>query len=279
MILNTGKKKYEVMREVFTGDVNDVYVCQDAQDRQSPYKTVWIVKERRIAKALVAGMAKSGQSVCEEYFTQNENMGFVLPYVQERPLYRFYVSNIEGDGYSRQNIWLDIITQCMTKKLPDEVINLILKQGQIQIAPDGSIEFSYFFDLSEYDFEATEKDNVALCAQCILELIHMESRGSRAALTLLEKKLKRSRYIEFIQLYKDVKIIMQDNSETGKVEKAKKIVVSNSDRIYKILSVLCIILLCIVIIKLLGNLFLKDFSFWKLFGNSLKQIGTESLLN
>jgi hypothetical protein len=280
MTLNTGKIKYEVIREVFTGEVNDVYVCQNSQDRHSAYKTVWIVKNRSVAKSLIGGFANGGGGVCEEYFALGENMCFVFPYLQERPLFKFYISNIQEKKCSRQQIWLDIITQCMTKKLPGGILNLILKQSQIRLAPDGGIEFGYCLDLSEYDERISEADNVTLCAKRILELIYLEGTNNKdTAVMLLEKKLKRSKYSEFIQLFKDIKIIMQDNSDITKRERVKRFLVARQDRIYRILSVVCVVLVCIVVVNLISRLFIEDFSFWRLFTNPLEHIGTESMLN
>jgi hypothetical protein len=233
-----------------------------------------------MSKSLIRGFAKSEECVCEEYFALKDNMCFVFPYIQERPLFRFYVGNIKQNSCSRQQIWLDIVTQCMTKKLPDDILNLIIKQGQINIAPDGSIDFGYLLDLSDYKEGIQEKTNVTLCAKMILELIYIDDAKSKdPTVLLLEKKLKRSKYDEFIQLFKDIKIIMQDNSDISKIERVKLFIKSRQDVIYRIMCVICIVLVCIVVVEFLGRLVLKDFSFLKIFTNSLKQIGTQSLVN
>jgi hypothetical protein len=107
----------------------------------------------------------------------------------------------------------------------------------------------------------------------------MESiKGTDSAVLLLEKKLKRNKYDEFIQLFKDIKLIMQEDSEESKIKKLKRYVVTKQDAIYRVLSIVCIVLVCIVAVNFVGNIFLKDFSFWKIFTNSLKEIGTESMI-
>jgi hypothetical protein len=279
MTLNTGRIKYEVIREVYIGDVNDVFVCRNEADRHAAYKTVWIVKERNLAKSLIKGFSKGG-GICEEYFAQRENMCFVFPYVQERPLFRFYIGNLKDNNCSRQRIWLDLVTQCMTRKLPEGILNLILEQGQVNIAADGSIDFGYFLDLTNYREDVQEKDNVVLCVQRILDLIYLDNvKGKDSAVMLLEKKLKRNKYTEFIQLYKDIRIIMQDNSDIGRIERAKRFVLARQDTIYRVLSIICVVLVVVVAINFLASIVLPDFSFWKVFTNPLKQIGTQSLLN
>jgi hypothetical protein len=207
-------------------------------------------------------------------------MCFVFPYVQERPLSRFYIGNVREKQCSRQQIWLDIVTQCMTRKLPNEILALVLKQRQINIAPDGSIGFGFSLDLSEYREGILEKDNVTSCAELILNLIYMEdSKKKDTTVALLEKKLKRSKYDEFIQLFKDIKIIIQDSQDVNLISRIKRWIVARQNVIYRVLSVVCVVLVCMVAVSFLGRLVLPDFSFWKLFTNSLKQIGTQSMLN
>jgi hypothetical protein len=277
MTLNAGKIKYEVIREVNTGDVNDVYICRDKADVSAPFKTIWVVKNREVSKALIAGFSKS--YICKECFVLNDYMCFVLPYTEPRPLFRFYIGTCMSKNCSRQQIWLDIVTKCITCKLPEGLLYLILEQNQINIAPDGSIEFGYNIDLTGYKENVTQTQNVTLCAKRILELIYMESiKGTDSAVLLLEKKLKRNKYDEFIQLFKDIKLIMQEDSEESKIKKLKRYVVTKQDVIYRVLSIVCIVLVCIVAVNFVGNIFLKDFSLWKIFTNSLKEIGTESMI-
>jgi hypothetical protein len=72
---------------------------------------------------------------------------------------------------------------------------------------------------------------------------------------------------------------MQDNSDITKRERVKRFLVARQDRIYRILSVVCVVLVCIVVVNLISRLFIEDFSFWRLFTNPLEHIGTESMLN
>ena len=58
MLLNTGKKQYRIIREVLTGEVNDVYVCQDSNESMAPYRTVWLVKDRQVARELMGKLGK-----------------------------------------------------------------------------------------------------------------------------------------------------------------------------------------------------------------------------
>lgn len=280
MLLNTGKKQYKVVREVLKGEANDIYVCQDQNQPTAPYKTVWLVKNRRIAKELMGTLG----GVCDECFMYNENAGFVFGYSGERLLSRFYQSVIQSESALGSRIWLELVVKCMTSELPPSVLNMILKQEQVHIGADGSIWFGYFLDLSEYDAQAGEQENVELCAAYIAQLIESglviktDAVKNARVMNLIQKKLDRKKYQEFIQLYSDIKLMTKERDPKDKNGVLKSVVASKQDTIYRLLACLCIVLTCMVIFILLGHLIFGEFSFWKLFHGPLEQIGTESLL-
>lgn len=281
MLLNTEKTQYRIVREVLIGEVNDVYVCQNKNESAAPYKTVWLVKERRIAKELMGTL----DGVCEERFMHNEAAGFVFAYGGERPLGRFYLNAVQSDAASASKIWLELVVRCMTSGLPPSVLNVLLKQRQIHIGADGDIWLGCFPDLSEYDPQAGEKENVALCAACIMELIEsgLAAKTADAAknirvMKLIQKKLDRNEYQEFMQLYSDLRLMTRRSGERSRKEWLKDIAASRQDTIYRVLAAVCIVLVCVVILMLAGHLLFGEFSFWKLFHKPLEQIGTESLL-
>lgn len=280
MLLNTAKKQYRVVREVLSGETNDVYVCQEQNASTAPYKTIWLVKNRRIARELMG----SPGNVCEECFMHNENAGFVFGYDGERLLDRFYQSTIQSEAVSESQVWLELVVRCMTSGLPPAMLNMILKQKQVHIGADGGIWFGYFLDLSEYDGQAGEKENVALCAAYIIQLIEYGlALNAYAAknihvMNLIQKKLIRKKYREFMQLYSDIRLMTGERSPADNKGRWKTVIASRQDLIYRILAFCCIVLVCIVIFMLAGHLFFGEFSFWKLLRGPLEQVGTESLL-
>lgn len=196
MLLNTAKKQYRVVREVLNGETNSVYVCQEQNASTAPYKTIWLVKNRRIARELMG----SPGNMCEECFMHNENAGFVFGYEGERLLDRFYQSTIQSEAVPESRVWLELVVRCMTSGLPPAMLNMILKQKQIHIGADGGIWFGYFLDLSEYDGQAGEKENVALCAAYIIQLIEyglaldVYAAKNTYVMNLIQKKLIRKKY-------------------------------------------------------------------------------------
>lgn len=281
MLLDTGKTQYRIVREVLNGEANDVYVCQSPDSAVTPYKTVWLVRDHQIAKDLMGKLS----GVCEECFMHNEEAGFVFPYEGERPLEKFYRNALQGGAVSGAEIWLELIVKCMTSGLPHAVLNVILKQRQIHIGADGTLWFGYFLDLSGYDGQAEEEENVALCAACIMNLIESGTVGKTAdavknsrVSNLLQKKQDRGKYQEFMQLYSDVRLVTREREGARGKEKFKLLALSGQDTIYRVLAALCIVLVCMTVLVLIGHLFFGEFSFWKLFRDPLDRIGTESLL-
>lgn len=213
--------------------------------------------------------------------------GFCVPYFQERPLYQFYLSSVWEQNNTRWKIWLGLVEICMVAEFPAALVRLMLDQDQVNITPDGAIWFGFLLDLSAYDDSVCEKENVVVCAEKILELIRLETQsgiglGKRdlaiciQAQKLLEKKLHRKKYQEFIQLYKDIKLI--GRMDTVGKKRTRHISVSGQDKIYRLLSCICIFMVCMVVFMFIGHILYGEFSFWKLFGSSLEKIGTESLL-
>lgn len=278
MLLNTGKREYRIVREVLTGETNDVYVCRHLGEPAAPYRTIWIVRNRRIAKELMGSLG----GVCEECFMQNESAGFVFPYDGERPLDRFYAATVQNGGNAEARIWLEMVVRCMTSGIPSPVLNLMLRQNQVHIGADGAVWLGYFLDLSEYDAQAGEKENAALCAACIANLIGLDTAGmareKRHMKKLIGKKLDRKKYKEFIQLYGDIRLMLKEDAAGNQKERLKTFVSKRRDFIYRLLSVFCIVLVCIVILMLAGHLLFGEFSLWKLFSGPLETIGTESLV-
>lgn len=278
MVLNTGGKAYQVIREVLTGEANDVYICREAGEPGAPYKTVWIVRNRTIVRLLL----ERADEYCEETFAHNESTGFVFPYFQERPLRKFYLDSIKRGFCTCQQVWLALVEQCMVSRLPPAVVYLILSQGQAQIAPDGTVWLGFLLDLSEYDDSICEEDNVIACADEIVRLARLgdlDRKGSRVGLEaekLLVRKLERREYQEFIQLYRDIRVLGRGDSAGGK--RSGKHGMPDWGWVYRLLACVCIALVCAVVLMFVGQALFGEAFFWKLSGSPLDTIGTESLL-
>lgn len=270
MILETGTRTLRCIREVIRGKVNDVFVCEDRQEGVLKYHTLWMVKNRKTAKMLLAGW-----KACE-CFAYEEKLCFLLPYEKERSLERFYAGTVQKGQVSGESIWEALTAGCMTSRIPYPLLSLILEQGQVSLEKDGSIHFGYLIDLEEYDSQVTEEACAVKCARLLITL--MEQEGKRAAgKTLLERKVEKGEYQGFTQLYQDVKVLAQSSGrKKGKYSFQKKQQIYT--RLFHILKLICILLLILAGILFLTNLLLGDGALFRLLAPSIKQIGTESLL-
>ncbi len=276
VVIGTGERQYTVIQEVISGKVNDVYVCSGPSG-SSGYHTVWLIKDRAVAKHLASALC--GLAEC---FMERDMLCFVFPYEQERPLERFYYAAVKNGTVRPHEIWLGIVTLCMTCGMCHSLIYLMLSQGQVSISADGGTRFQYFVDLSDYDADLSEEDSVRKCAGLLLELMEMtgdvKGRETKEAAGLILKKYERKEYREYIQLYMDMKLLGGKTDKTRFFEAVLKFLLRNRDLIFKFLLAVCIVLVAFVCILLISRLILGDFAFYRLWGGPIKQIGTESLL-
>lgn len=280
MILDSGKRQYDVVRDMYHGTKNDVVVCRNLQAAGTSYKTVWLVRDRMLARKLIELYhihSDDEQRIYEECFLYKEQMCFVFPYERERSLEKFYLPTLESKSCSRQQIWTQIVTVCMTCGLPDAILYLVIKQNQIQVGADGSIWFQYNIDLSELDETITTTQCVTECAR-LLKCLMKQDKGKKYAGELLERKIKRKSYTEFIKLYKDIRLITVQQEEKRTAGIVKSLFYEKKDQLYRILFKISFCLFIIVTVMFLFELVFGDFSFYTIFRYSLKQIGTESLL-
>lgn len=273
MELKGENRQYQVVREVLSGEKNDVMVCLDTGILVPDYKTIWRVKDRELRKLLL-----KGPKIWEDCFVRNEDMYFAFPYRKERPLDKFYLSTVTVNGGDRGKIWLDFVVQCMTLGLPNGILYLLLKQKQAGITPEGKVFFNYFLDLSDYREDKKEQECAMLCAGEILMTAGLEEEKGNVFQRLLEKKVKRKAYRDFLQLYRDVKLISGGWEKKTFSSQIKEAILGRKVLIRKILCVSCILAVFTGAVVFFCNVFFGDTVLYRLFLNTFEKIGTESLV-
>lgn len=278
MVFNIGKKNYKVIRDVLESEVNTVYVCKRLDSSVIEYKTVWVVKDRELSRKLLKICSETDVLGYESCFTSGEDICFMFPYVEEREAESFFLGTVQNGSCSKEQICLEYVTKCMTSRLPDALLYMILDQNQVQLMPDGSIYFNYFIDLTDSNLDVRTSQCVKKCAQNILRLLHQIEEGKDTAERLIEKKLERTEYLEYIQIYKDLKILSQKEERGGIVKRLGEQVKNRKDTIFRILSILAFILVILVLLMLLLRVFMGNVTLFDIFRGPIRQIGTESLL-
>ena len=280
MVYQVGELTLQKTQEVFRGKVNDVIVCQDIANDGKVYYTVLIVHDREIAKKLMNMFhAKEGQNrnkfVAD--YTWKDSYLMVFDYVRERPLERFFASEISNLNACEQ-MGLNLTVECLASGIPYPVLFLQLKQGQIHISRDRSIYLGYCIDLEDFSEDITEKDCATLCAKIVFSYIEEMKSARATSYKLLEKKLWKGGYQRFTDFYKDLKMASQPLKKEGILARLKKSYKHNQDRIFRLVMILCMILGILALSMIISQLIFSDVPFLRMFINPFKQIGTESLL-
>ena len=123
-----------------------------------------------------------------------------------------------------------------------------------------------------------ERACASLCAKIIFQMIDNFGDVKTVSYHLLERKTTRNGYLRFYDLYKDLKTAALAMEKQGGGKRIKALFRRNQDKIFRWLLVGCIILGIISIIMILSQIFIADIPLIRLFINTYKKIGTESLL-
>lgn len=281
MIYEAGTKRLLPVRKVLTGAVNDVWVCRDDADPGKPYYTLLTVRDHNTARLCLEIMdegEQAGRRLEAETFTAHGAFCICLPSAAERSLEHFYM----GSAYTLEEcaaICANVVTECIASTMPWQFLYLVLEQKQLQLSRDGSISFGCQWDLSHLSKSRGERDCAVACALLILGLMDENPPSLRAvSRRLLQKKIPREGYDSFPELYKDVRL----TSEIAKKESWKTRLLAfwreKKGKVFHLLAVLSIFLGIAALLMFLSQMVFGDIPFLRLFVNSFREIGTESLV-
>ncbi|MCR5097320.1 MAG: hypothetical protein K6B14_00060, partial [Lachnospiraceae bacterium] len=212
------------------------------------------------------------------YFSDGGQLLVFYPYVAARPITRFYMGRHMSLDAS-EDVCKNYIIACMTAELPWPVLYLAIKQGQVNIARDGSVFMSYSLDLSDVDETITERDCVKLCANEMIALLDQkEARIKWDLRNLLKMKRERGAFSTFAELYRDVDMVSGKHAKRGFFRRIMIWFEDNRDRLFRVFLTICVILLVFTIITFLTNAIFGDVPWLRLFIRSFERIGEESLV-
>lgn len=279
MIYRSDRLTLRSVMDVFQGEINDVMICEEIYGSRECYYTLLAVKNHETVKKLLRIMKQSekGESCCVDMFSSDNCFCMVFPYVKERKLSEFYMAKAMPLALCEE-ICLNLLLQCMTSSLPYPLLELVLKQGQIHLLKDNSIALGYCLDLSELDENSTQKECVTQCAIRVRELLQEKTSRKNVSYQLLLKKIPKQSYREFRELYQDIRMSAVGMEKQSIKSRLKGFWNRNQTRILCRLLQLSVVLVILVGIMFLCNVIWGDIPFLRLFVNTFKQIGTESLL-
>ena len=280
MVFQVGEMLLQKTQEIFRGKVNDVMVCRDISKSSKVYYTVLFIHDRNIAKKLMNMFHTKNSNARNKFvadFTWKKSYLMVFDYVRERPLERFFSAQISNIDMCEQ-MGLELTTECLACGLPYPFLYLQLKQGKINLTKSRNIYLTYDVDLEEFSEKITQKDCATLCAQILLKYIEELKKRKTTSHRLLEKKIWKGGYLQFIDLYKDLKLSSQPLKKENLMVKMKQFFYRNQDKFFKMLLTVSVILFSLAFIMLISQLLFSDVPLFKIFINPFKQIGTESLM-
>ena len=280
MVYQAGDMLLQEVQKQYQGKVNDVMVCQDLASDTQPFYTVLIIKERDIAKKLLAIYDMAGKESRDTYIrnlTWQDKFLMVFPYNKERQVERFLLSDIQKLSEC-ETLCMNIVMECIASRIPYPILYLQLAQEQLHVQRDGSVYFGYNLNMENLRMDIGEKECVTLCAKIIFELLDSVSNTKTVSYKLLEYKNTRGGYFRFADLYKDIKTTAVSTEKVGLFEKLKLMFYRNQDRMFRILLVVSIVVGMIALVMLISQIVFADIPFLRIFINTFKMIGTESLL-
>lgn len=281
MVYQAGGLTLEVVQEVFCGRVNDVVTCRDTSSLSELYYTVLVIRDRGTAKRLLAIYESAGDAARETYvrgMTWRDCFLMVYPYRAARPVGQFF--RTEVDKLSEcEALCMNIVTECIASGVPYPILYLQLAQEQVHIQRDYEVYFGYKLDLAELSGGKGEQECASLCAKKLFLLLNDVSTERTASYRLLEMKNRKEGYLRFTDLYKDLKAAAIPLEKEHFFARVKAFFSRNQDRMFRGLLVLCTSCGVVALIMILSQIIFSDIPLVRLFVNTMKQIGTESLLN
>lgn len=278
MIYQSERLTLHSVMEVFRGEINDVMICEEVSGNKGSYYTLLTIKDHETVKRLlrIIRSAERSMDCCVDMFTCNNCYCMVFPYIKERKLADFYMAKAIPLAVC-EDICLNLLLQCMSSTLPYPLLELVLKQGQIHLLKDNSIVLGYCLDLSELDDKSGQKECTMQCAIRIRELLQEKTTKKNVSYQLLLKKIPKKSYSDFRELYKDIRLSKTNIEKKGIKSRIKSLWQRHQSELFRVLLFLSIVMVVLVLLMFLADIIWGEVPFLRLFMNTFKQIGTESL--
>lgn len=266
------------------GTVNDVFICRDIGSVLGTLYTLVVIYDRECAKQMTALLEETRGDLREEKpyiaaFTVNEQFCYLFPYREERRISTFAAGQLLT-SHLNENCCINIVMECLSTLLPYPLLYLVLIQDDLHIEKDGTVYFSYCFDLAELNVENDEKACVALCAKRLLELLTNnipKKKKKLKSFLLLQKRANNGSYDCFPELYRDIRITAVDAQKQPWYKRISAYFERNKDSLFRIMLIVCIIMVVLTLIIVFSQALFGDVPIFRLLKNGFEVIGTRSM--
>ena len=267
----------EVM-DIYHGKVNDVVICENEQAKGTYYTVLRITDHGTVKTFLEVLERYPDKKDCVIDLFGWENMILVvMDHPRSRPLAEFYQTGVQSIERAEQ-IGLNLVAACIGSGLPYPLLELALEDGQVHLRQDDGVDIGCAFDLERLRPESGERECVIACAKLVRDLLSIRTGRRTVSLQLLNKKIPLQAYRTFRELYQDLKLSSVRPGRRGIGKRIRDWAVRNEEGIFRVLLWISVILLLLVLLMVFSNVIFGDIPFMRLFFNSFKRIGTESML-
>ncbi len=279
MASKTHPMALEPVMEMFTGQVNSVSVCRDKSLSIDNFYTVHSIHDHEISKVIIQIFedCKYGRESIECLVGDADKLLLVFRYSNPRPIMDFFMGD-ERRLTECEDIIKGVIAECISTKLPYPFLYLVISQRKINLSQDGSVMFDLSVDLASIDPGITERDCARALAELVRDLLAEQKNIDALSLQLIRSKLYRGSYERFRELYVDVALAAKPKQRMKLKERWKRFWMLYGPIFFRIGLVLAIIAMIVALIMLISNLATSGIPIFRLFSNSFKKIGTESLV-
>jgi hypothetical protein len=279
MIFYVDDMMLEPVREVFDGPENSVCICRDVQSPLSVYYTLLSVKNREIAKRLIAIFENSERTLPEgaspyvACFAQNTLLCYVFEYREERRLSHFAPGQITT-AKAWESAFINLVLECLSSPLPFPLLSLSLEQGDLHLSRDGDVFFTPYYDLSRLSETDGEAVCARRCAETMLSLYTLKVKLKSAE--LMRKKLDKGAFKSLPELYRDIRITELPEKQKLRTRFGKA-VRNNKDRAFRTLLVLSAVVAVFAVVVFVSQLIFGGVPAFRLFEKCFDIIGERSL--
>ncbi|MDR0853265.1 MAG: hypothetical protein LBN34_02745 [Clostridiales Family XIII bacterium] len=265
---------------VLKSEVNAVWVCRDILAIGQPYYTLLLVTDRDVSKKLVAVFADSdkpaGKQPYLKTFLWGETLCYLFPYHKPRQITEFAQGQIETPQISEE-ICINLLLTSIESPMPWPLLYLQFEQGMVNVEKDNSVYLMPVLNLEPLDENITESSCVTACARIMLDILSLANKTKLKSRKLLSSKVARGAYEQFPEVYHDFKLTVLQKKRKFSLRSFFGFFKEHRDVIFRVLLVLSSICFVVALVMLISYLIFGDFALFKLFGHSLKTIGTEKL--
>lgn len=150
----------EVTRTVLKNAVNEITVCADLKRESGAYYTVIAVTDSGLRKELARRIGGeglfSGNRDFIGSFTYQEGLNLVFDYRPEVRLCDREAILVKGFG-DRKNLASSFLVACAETGTDGAIGELLIRDRNINVTPDGKVYFNYFIDFLEMKSDETPK--------------------------------------------------------------------------------------------------------------------------